>query len=127
MVCGNGFTVTNSAGKKSVVQKADGDWLKNAGVQDGEAFTVEAWFNVATTEVYQFQLRGAADLRISVDGQTQSWPRGTEWWFVPVHLEAGRHSVRIEGKANGEKLDIRFGGPGSRRLDGTRFQHPEGN
>ncbi len=127
LVCADGFTVTNSGGKKSTVQKADGDWLKNAGVQDGEAFSVEAWFNVAATDVYQFQLRGAADLRISVDGQVQSWPHGTEWWFVPVHLEAGRHTVRIEGRANGEKLDVRFGGPGSRRLDGAHFQHPEGN
>jgi hypothetical protein len=51
LVCADGFTVTNSGGKKSTVQKADGDWLKNAGVQDGEAFSVEAWFNVAATDV----------------------------------------------------------------------------
>ncbi len=127
MVCADGFTVTNAAGKKSIVQKADGDWLKNAGVQDGETFGIEAWFNVAATDVYQFQLRGASELRLSVDGQPQTWPHGSEWWFVPVHLEGGRHSVRIEGKANGEKLDVRFGGPGSRRLDGAHFQHPEGN
>ena len=127
MVCVDGFTVTTAAGKKSIVQKADGDWLKNAGVQDGETFGIEAWFNVAATDVYQFQLRGAADLRISVDGLPQSWPHGSEWWFVPVHLEGGRHSVRIEGKAGGERLDVRFGGPGSRRLDGAHFQHPEGN
>ena len=29
--------------------------------------------------------------------------------------------------ATGAMLDVRFGGPGSRRLDGAHFQHPNGN
>ena len=119
----DGFTVTHG-GQHTVVQKAADHWLRDAGVQPGEDFAIEAWFTVPSSDVYQFQLRGAANLRISVDSQPQAWPHGSEWWFVPVHLGAGRHAVRIEGKATTEKLDIRFGGPGSRRIDGTRFQHP---
>ena len=126
-VYADGFTVTNAGGKRTVVQKAADNWLHDAGVASGDAFTVEAWFAVAATDVYQFQLHGAANLRLAVDGQPQDWPRGSEWWFVPVHLGAGRHSVRIEGTANGGKLEVRFGGPGSRRLDGTHFQHPDTN
>ena len=121
-----GFTVVHG-GKRTVVQKAADNWLRDAGVASGDAFTVEGWFSVAATDVHQFQLRGATNLRLSVDGQPQTWPHGSEWWFVPVHLGAGRHSVRIEGTATGEKFDVRFGGPGSRRLDGARFQHPDTN
>ena len=120
----DGFTITSPDGKKTTIQKATDDWLQNAGVRTGDAFTLNAGFNITADDIYQFQLRGAANLRITVDGQVQSWPHGTEWWFVPVHLAAGRHTLRIEGKATGEKLDVRFGGPGSRRLDGATFQHP---
>ncbi len=123
-VYADGFTVTTADGKKTVVQKAADDWLKTAGVKDGETFTVEAWLRTAEEDVYQFQLHGASALRLSVDGQPQDWPHGSEWWFVPVHLAPGRHAVKIEGRANGATLDVRFGGPGSRRLDGAHFQHP---
>ena len=84
---------------------------------------------VGEHEVYwdpadQFQIRGPGKVRVVVDGQAQAWPRGTGWWFVPVHLGKGRHRVQIECKAEGApQLDVRFGGPGSRRLDGARFQH----
>ena len=56
--------------------------------------------------------------------QPQDWPHGSEWWFVPVPLAPGRHAVKIEGRANASRLDVRFGGPGSRRLDGAHFLHP---
>jgi len=123
----DGFTVIHSGGKRTVVQKAADNWLHDAGCGSGETFTIEAWFAVAATDVYQFQIHGATSLRLSVDGQPQTWPHGSEWWFVPVHLGAGRHSVRIEGTAGGDNLDVRFGGPGSRRLEGTHFQHPNTN
>ncbi|MEO6741812.1 MAG: hypothetical protein ABIP20_16325 [Chthoniobacteraceae bacterium] len=123
----NGFTITGSGGKKTVVQKAADDWLQTAGIRSDETFTLEAWFSAPATDVYQFQLRGAANLRLSVDGRPQAWPHGSGWTFIPVHLAGGRHSVRIEGKASAEKLDVRFGGPGSRRLDGAIFQHPNLN
>jgi len=119
----DGFTITGKGGRKTIVQKAADDWLQTAGVAKGDAFALEGSFNITGPDVYQFQLRGAANLRLSVDGLAQSWPHASEWWFVPVHMAAGRHSLRIEGKATGEQLDVRFGGPGSRRLDGAVFQH----
>jgi hypothetical protein len=126
-VYAEGFTVSHSDGKISVVQKATDDLLKDAGVAREENFAIEGWFITDATDVYQFQLHGATGLRLSVDGIPQDWPHGSEWHFIPVHLAAGRHAVRIEGRAIGEKLDVRFGGPGSRRLDGVRFQHPNAN
>ncbi|MEO6788667.1 MAG: hypothetical protein ABI318_21305, partial [Chthoniobacteraceae bacterium] len=126
-VYADGFTVKAAGGKAAIVAGAKDNWLRDAGVASGQKFTVEGWFTVAATDVYQFQLHGGTGLRLFVDGKEQDWPHGTEWWFVPVHLGAGRHAVRIEGTAAADKLDVRFGGPGSRRLEGTRFQHPNTN
>lgn len=107
-----------------VAAKADGDWLANAGVLADENFAVEGWFSVDAEDVYQFQFHGPETLRLIVDGKPQSWPRGKEWWFVPVHLSPGLHKVRIEGKASGKpRLEARFGGPGARKLAAPRFQH----
>jgi hypothetical protein len=45
---------------------------------------------------------------------------------VPVHLAKGRHRLHIECVAVGTpQLEVRFGGPGCRRLDGVRFQHAQ--
>lgn len=119
-----GFTVTPAGGTAAVVEKAEGDWLAKAGVTPGTAFTLDAWFNVPEQDVYQFQIRGVADLRITIDGKPQPWPTGKEWSFIPTHLAAGSHQLRIEGKTiAGVPPEARFGGPGSYRLDGAKFQH----
>jgi hypothetical protein len=121
-----GFHVSAGNGGPKVVKKSEGKWLADAGVPTNGEFAVEGWFRVEGDDVYQFQLRGPSALRISVDGKEQVWPRGKGWWFVPVPLAKGLHRVRIEGKAEGApELDVRFGGPGSYRLDGVRFQHLE--
>ena len=126
-VLADGFTVVPAKGPRVIVQESTGDWLEKAGIPAGGAFSVEGWFTVTEEDVYQFQLRGPSTLRVLVDGKVQDWPRGKEWWYVPVNLSAGRHLVRIEGRADGApRLEVRFGGPGTRRLDGKRFRHPEG-
>ena len=105
-------------------KRAAGDWLSKAGVGDGEEFAVEGWFEVPEDDVYQFQLDGNAAIKsLSVDGVPQSWPRGKQWWFVPVHLAKGLHRLNIGavGKAQ-PSLEIRFGGPGAQRLNGGRFK-----
>ena len=120
----DGFKVTPRTGTAAILDQSTGDWLAKAGVAKDGDFAIDGWFSVPTTDVYQLQLHGPAKMRVLVDGQPQSWPRGTEWWFVPVHLAKGRHRLQIECKADGApQLDVRFGGPGSRHLDGTRFQH----
>ena len=119
MTLAAGFHVAQAGGSPSVVQRVEGDWAK------GE-FAVDAWFSVEAEDVYQFQLHGPSSLRVIVDGQPQDWPRGKEWWFVPVPLAKGLHRVQIEGKAGaGSPLDVRFGGSGTARMDGARFRHAE--
>jgi hypothetical protein len=123
-----GFRVAASGTPAVVVQESGGDWLSKAGVsRDGE-FSVEGWFDVATDDVFQFQILGPEKLSITVDGKPLDWPRGKEWWFVPAPLAKGLHRVRIEGKANGEpRLDVRFGGEGTRRMNGAFFRNAKAN
>lgn len=120
-----GFVVTPSGKSAVVIDKSQGDWLTKAGVAANDSFVIEAVINSPRTEVYQFQFEGRSKARrVLVDGQPQDWPRGKTWWFVPVHLAQGFHRIRIECDADTQpSLQIRFGGPGSQRLDAARFQH----
>ena len=55
--------------------------------------------------------------------RSQTWPRGKTWWFVPVNLAKGWHRVNLAGTGTAQNtLEIRFGGPGARKLDGSRFK-----
>ncbi len=119
MTLAAGFHVAKAGSAPSIVQRAEGDWATGD-------FAVDAWFSVDAEDVYQFQLHGPAQLRVLVDGQPQDWPRGKEWWFLPVPLAKGLHRVQIVGKADaGAMLDVRFGGSGTARMDGGRFRHAE--
>jgi hypothetical protein len=119
-----GFRVIPAGQPAVVVEDGKGDWLAKAGVQRDGEFSVEGWFEVESDDVYQFQLNGPKTLAISVDGIPLGWPRGGTWWHVPVPLAKGLHRVRIEGKADGEpKLDVRFGGKGTKRIHGSIFKH----
>lgn len=117
-----GFVVTPEGGTPAVVQEAKGDWLAGAGVKPDTTFTVEGVFNVPEDDVYQFQLHGATDLKMEVDGRAQTWPAGKEWFFLPVHLAPGTHRMRLTAKSAGP-FEARFGGPGARHLTGVKFQH----
>ncbi len=104
--------------------RAAGDWLTKAGVENGDEFSVEGWFEVPEDDVYQFQITGTATIQsFAINGSVQTWPRGKAWWFVPVHLAKGLHRMNVAATATGPAaLDIRFGGSGTRTLDGTRFK-----
>jgi len=109
-----------------VVTGTKSDWLAKAGVAKQTPWTLEGWFQVPTEDIYQFQLEGdAVGVRVFVDDQVVEWPRGAATWHLPVHLASGAHRLKIEstGSQNPPKLGIRFGGPGTRWLEGTRFRH----
>ena len=109
----------------SMVKEAIGDWLAKAGVDKDAGFSLEGWFSVPEDDVYQFQLRGNVAIEsLSVDGVRQDWPRGKEWWFVPVNLSKGLHRLNVSAKGIAQPaLEFRFGGPGAQNLEGNRFKH----
>ena len=121
-----GFRIVPAGAPAVVAQESGGDWLAKAGVQRDGEFAVEAWVDVASDDTFQFQLLGPEKLSITIDGQPLDWPRGGAWWYVPAPLAKGLHRIRIEGKASGDpRLDIRFGGSGTRKLNGATFRHAQ--
>ena len=117
-----GFRVSVPGKSPAVVERIDPAALAGAGLEKGKSFVIESYFRVPEDDVYQFQVRGHTAIRVlSVNGKPQDWPRGTSWWFVPVHLAKGFHQLRIEGQvAERPELEIRFGGTGTQRLDAKR-------
>lgn len=119
------FQISVAGRAPTFAKIAAGDWLGKAGVDKDTPFTVEAWFSVPEDDVYQFQLLGNVKVEsLTVDGASQNWPHGKQWSFVPVNLAKGLHRLNLSGIGSAQPgLEIRFGGPGAQRLDGTRFKH----
>ena len=119
------FQVRVAGRAPATVKEAIGDWLAKAGVDKDADFSIEAWFSVPEDDVYQFQLRGNVGIEsLAVDGARQDWPRGKEWWFVPVNLSKGLHRLKVSAKGVAQPvLEMRFGGPGAQNLEGNRFKH----
>lgn len=124
----DGFQV-QSEGKSPVIStRSQGDWLAKAGIGKEDKFTVDAWFSVPETEVYQFQLYGDVEIKdFKVDDKPQGWPGGKEWLFIPVHLEKGLHHLCLKARSlpSTPGFEIRFGGKGTRWMDGSIFRHLE--
>ncbi len=122
-----GLALVVEGGKPIVIEDTyAGDWLAKH-VQGGQSFVLTGWFDVPVAAVYQFQLNGNVAVELAVDGHVLEQPEGAGWKFLPVHLAKGSHLLRVTGKATGRpRLDLRFGGPGTRRLSGKRFRHVQG-
>ena len=127
----DGFQVQAEGKSPFITTRSQGDWLAKAGIGKEDNFTVDAWFSVPETDVYQFQLYGdveiAVDLDFKVDDKPQGWPVGMEWWFIPVHLEKGLHHLCLKARSPSSTpgFEIRFGGKGTRWMDGSLFRHLE--
>lgn len=122
----DGLSLQIGAGEPVVVAATRPDWGGKANVAKGTPWTLTGWFEVAGDDIYHFQLDGdAAGVRILVDDQPLDWPRGERFWQLPVSLAKGWHRVTIEssGDKSGAAPGIRFGGPGTRWLEGVKFRH----
>lgn len=124
----DGLLLTVAGQAPRVLSKLEGKLLGNeAKGTEALPFTIENWFGVDETGVYQFLIHGTASVdALLVDDVPCAWPASAAggWRFVPVHLAKGLHRVACQGKAGTEAvLDVRFGGPGTRRLAAPRFQH----
>ena len=110
-----------------VVPRIDATWMKSAGLEPGTQFSLTGWFDVPGADVYQFSIapvhdKAAARLHINEQPALEFGADGQD--AVPVHLAAGWHRMRLDATAPASgRLDLRFGGPGMRLLDGSRFRH----
>ncbi len=99
-----------------------GDWLENLKLPENAAFVLSGRFEIEATELYQFQWRGDADVRVEVDGQVLGQTEANTWAYAPIALREGFHEVLIHGTATkNPKLTVRFGRSGTRSLDQGRF------
>ena len=61
---------------------------------------------------------------MSVDGREQRARGGEHWQFVPLHLAAGLHKLRlVSRKRHVTQLGLRFGLRGTTKVEGKRFKH----
>lgn len=113
-------------GTTSVAQRAEGDWLEKAGVNEGTPVSIEGWFEIREPAFAQFQFRGnlPLDEAVTLDGAPFRVPSGSGWRSFPVALDRGAHRlvVKTTGRA-GPRLDIRYGERGTAVLDGKTFRH----
>lgn len=124
----DGFQVQVEGKTPVISTRSEGDWLSKAGIAMENNFTVDAWFSVPETDVYQFQLNGDGEIHdFKVDDKPQGWPAGEEWLFIPVHLEKGLHHLCFKARIHSSTpgCEIRFGGKGTRWMDGANFRHIE--
>lgn len=91
--------------------------LVEANVRTGQAYAIEAYFDAATAELYQFQIWTDGPVTIEVDGVALPKVTAKGWTFRPVALAQGKHHMVARGVA-GEKqeLAIRFGAAGAREI-----------
>jgi len=103
-------------------------WISSSGVGPEQPFVFQGFFDVATEEVYQFQLWHYGELELQVDGAPIYRAKDGKYLqkFALVNLAAGMHRLTVTGRTGKDaRLRILFGGPGAAPLEGQRFRHPK--
>ncbi len=101
-------------------------WLALAGVGPNEDYTVSGVLEVRETDTYQFHLRFVGQATLAVDGRDLFTAADDERiHMVPVALQRGRHQLSVRGHSGRTlaRLELGFGGPGIRHIDGKILQH----
>lgn len=124
---GAGLAFKLPSGKVVTVQDTrDVAWPALAGLEQNQPFVGQAFFDVATEDVYQFQVWHYGQFKLSVDGVSlyDGQQGNFKQKFLPVALAPGRHRLSFSGRAGSEvRLRILFGGPGALSLNGKTFRH----
>jgi hypothetical protein len=124
----DGMMLATSDQKTSVITDTSAPlWLRSAGVQPNQDYQLTGFFEVLREDLYQFQIRHDGNVTVLLDGREfLSSPDGSvrQTRYLPVPLLPGIHHVTIRGRAGDvAMLDLRYGGPGALRVDGSRFRH----
>jgi len=112
-----GLKIILANGTAMACAEAKPNWLADAGVRAGEEFAVEAFVTASTDDVYQFQVLANMSVIVEIDGKMMDPLASNRWNYIPAGFKRGLHKVAIRGKSSGApRLDVRFGGPGTRNL-----------
>jgi hypothetical protein len=125
-----GFIIKAKDKAQIVAEKIDNALLDKAEIHNETEFSIKGFFDVDKDDIYQFQFN-ISDLKIKslkIDDNEIDWPalQNSTWWFAPVNLGKGIHKLEIDAvTGKNRNIDIRFGGPGSKKLNGQKFKHRE--
>jgi hypothetical protein len=118
-----GFLFGKDGSALSVLNKLDANSLQSAGIAKGDRFILKGLIRVDSRDLHQFQIKGAKNITTTVSGTPIDSPDVAAWCLIPMHLDAGLHEFQITGTCTTRMLEVRFGGSGSRPIDGDRIQH----
>ncbi|HWA99402.1 MAG TPA: hypothetical protein VG713_12960 [Pirellulales bacterium] len=122
-----GFIVRPGSGPPTtIVLVKSAYWLADANVTPNSKFNVEGYLDLEATDTYQFHLRHRGSLTMSIDGkQVYMQPNGDYLLkMVPIALVQGVHRVELSGQTGmNVEMEVGFGGPGVRPLNGTTLRH----
>ena len=91
--------------------------LQEGKVAPGSAFQIDAYFDAATDDLYQFQVWTDGQVTLDIDGAPIGVADSRDWTCLPVWLAKGKHRMHASGTAGPKQdLTIRFGGPGCRDI-----------
>jgi uncharacterized protein (TIGR03790 family) len=91
--------------------------LQEGKVKAGSAFQIDAYFDAAADDLYQFQVWNDGEVALDIDGTPIGAANSRDWACLPVSLAKGKHRLHASGTAGPtQDLTIRFGGPGSRDI-----------
>ncbi|MCE9603372.1 MAG: hypothetical protein K8U03_00545 [Planctomycetia bacterium] len=123
----SGAALTRGEKPATVITSATfDDCLREAGVDPGEKFTIDGFFEVEEDGTYQFHVRHGMRLSLAVDDRPLYGTDAKHATLdnVPVALKAGRHKLQLRGTAGGDlRLDIRFGLRGVQRMQPSALKH----
>ncbi len=117
----DGLKLTTGKGRTvRITDTLHGNWLAAAGAGGG-GVTLDGWLRAPAAGLYQFQVHTSGRVTIEVDGRALDTPVPGRWTFLPVHLAAGTHRLRVRAAfMKRPRLDVRFGRRGTRPLGPDR-------
>lgn len=100
-----------------------GSWLQDLGAQSNESIALDAYFDAATDDLYQFQLQSPRRVEIKIDETVIYAGEDAVWKYLPIALQRGPHRLRVAVTGDGPpRLRLRFGGPGTYSVGARHFR-----
>ena len=122
----DGLSLVRSDGESMTITSTySQNWLGDAGVNVGEPFRLNGYFQVRQDDVYQFQLGYSGSVNLFINGKTvfQTVQDEYSYHYVPLSLQAGWHQIEMGGEMKSRPhFSVTFGGRGSYSVGKNGFK-----
>ena len=118
-----GLTITTRGiSREEVLLPLSKNWLKKYKISHNQTFVLEGYFDVSSTDLYQFQLNYKGNLELSIDQkELLNTKENSGWNYVLAPLQKGRHHLFLIAKLQSNKLEIKFGNKGVYSIGSKNF------